>query len=348
MKQICSISLIAFCLCCFNLPMTAQVKTAEIKPTRYEVQNPLKTIAFGSCNNQKKEQKMWQFVLQNRPDLWIWLGDNIYGDTENMKLMKAKYIRQKSNNYYQHLRKKAHIIGIWDDHDYGKNDAGKEYPMKDASQQLMLNFLDVPQDAPERSRQGAYSSHTYGSGENEVKVILLDGRYFRDEVKKDGKKSIVNPTGDILGEAQWKWLEEELSNNSARLTIIGCGIQFIPEEHQYEKWAVFPTARKRFIGLLERCNPRNALLISGDRHIGEFSKIQLGNGEIVHEVTSSGLTHTYEELTDEPNQYRVGNIVNQLHFATINFDWVSQPAKINIELKGIDNKTYESLQLDLK
>jgi len=72
----------------------------------------------------------------------------------------------------------------------------------------MLDFLDVPASDPVRTQEGAYSSHVYGPKGQQVKVLLLDGRYFRDPLKKNGKDNVPDPSGDILGEAQWKWLEK--------------------------------------------------------------------------------------------------------------------------------------------
>ena len=141
--------------------------------------------------------------MAQKPDVWIWLGDNIYGDSEDVAVLKAKYDQQKSNPIYQQLRQSASIVGVWDDHDYGVNDGGKEYPRRKESQQLMLNFLDVPSNSPLRRQEGAYSVSEYGPKGQRVKVILLDGRYFRDPLKKEGKRNVPNPAGDILGEAQW-------------------------------------------------------------------------------------------------------------------------------------------------
>ncbi len=165
----------------------------------------LTTIAFGSCNKHDLPQPIWESVIQNQPDLWIWLGDIIYGDTENMETLKKKYDAQKSNIEYQKLVETCPVIGIWDDHDYGTNDGDKNYSKKEESKQLLLNFLDVSNKSPVRKREGAYQSFTFGKKDKKVKIILLDGRYFRDELKKDNsqkKRYLPNETGDVLGEAQ--------------------------------------------------------------------------------------------------------------------------------------------------
>ena len=77
-------------------------------------------IAFGSCNKMDKPQTMWEHINANNPNLWIWLGDIIYADTTNPKALSAKYKTLKTNPDYKKLRTKAQVVGIYDDHDYGK------------------------------------------------------------------------------------------------------------------------------------------------------------------------------------------------------------------------------------
>lgn len=298
------------------------------------------TIAFGSCSDQKRPQPLWDDILQQKPQVWIWLGDNIYGDSESMDTLQAKYNRQKSNPDYQKLRQATSVIGVWDDHDYGVNDGGKEYPRRKESQQLMLDFLDVGAKSPLRKQEGAYSVHTYGKKGQRVKVILLDGRYFRDPLKKEGRDNVPDPSGDLLGEAQWKWLEQELTHSDAEVHIIGCGIQFLPEEHPYEKWGNFPTSRKRLLDLLSRTKPKGALLISGDRHIAEVSKVAVaGLGYDLYDITSSGLTHV-SKPHEEPNKHRVGNMVAQLNYGLITINWDNKPLSATVKIKGDQDATY--------
>ena len=303
-------------------------------------QKPLTTIAFGSCSDQKRPQPLWDDIVAQKPDVWIWLGDNIYGDSESMDTLRAKYARQKSNPVYQQLRQSTPIIGVWDDHDYGVNDGGKEYPKRKESQQVMLDFLDVPANSPLRRQEGAYSARTYGPKGQRVKVILLDGRYFRDPLKKENKQNAPDPSGDMLGEAQWKWLEQQLTNSDADIHIIGCGIQFLPEEHIYEKWANFPTARQRFLDLLSKTKPKGAFLISGDRHMAEVSKVSVpGLDYDLFDITSSGLTHV-SAPHEEANRHRVGKIVSELNYGLITIDWRAKPITATVRINGDNQATY--------
>lgn len=306
----------------------------------------LSRIAFGSCNDEDEPQPMWKYIVENEADLWIWLGDMIYGDSDNPAVLAEKYQHQLANKEYQKLLKDVPIIGIWDDHDYGENDGDKNFEIKKESKELMVDFLNVPEDHNVHKREGAYQSYTFGEADKKVKVILLDARYFRDELKRNilgsGQRYNKNETGDILGETQWEWLEKELTDSDAAIHIIGSGIQIIPIEHNYEKWSNFPLAQQRLYDLINGTKPNRAVLLSGDRHIAEISKIQLDSLDYpLYDITSSGMTHSYEKVEQkgEPNQYRVNNILSgQKNFAQLEIDWSVTPPNITAEIRGLGNR----------
>lgn len=296
-------------------------------------------VAFGSCNKQYLPQPLWDEIIKNKPALWVWLGDNIYSDTEDMALMKTNYDSALANPGYQRLIKNTKVIGMWDDHDYGVNDGGKEYPKKEESKKMMFDFLGYPQSAPVRQRKGAYHSYTLSKNGRTIKVILLDTRYFRSPLKKLKGACVPSKRGTILGKAQWKWLKKELATSQADVNIIGSGIQIIPDEHRFEKWANFPKERRRLLGLIAKSKAKNTLLISGDRHIAEVSKHAYKNSaKPIYEITSSGLTHTWSKKRPYANQYREGELIIALNFGLLEFDWGSQP-KLIVKIKGKANQT---------
>lgn len=294
---------------------------------------------------------MWANILKNDPDLWVWLGDNIYGDSEDMSVMADKYRLQKFGAEYTALRDSVPVIGIWDDHDYGVNDGGKEYPMRDSSRALMLDFLDVPAQAPVRHRQGAYQAYTFGPKGKRTKIILLDTRYFRDKLEKStepGKRYQPNESGTILGQAQWDWLEDQLSDSEAQVHIIGSSIQILSAEHGYEKWANFPAERDRFLALLQKTKPAKTVLLSGDRHISELSRIDLqGLDYPLYELTSSGMTHTWSSVGEEPNQYRVSDLIAKLAYGLIRIDWSAEEPTLTLEVNGLKGANYLTRKLPL-
>lgn len=278
---------------------------------------PLERIAFGSCNNQDLPQPLWETIAAYQPQLWIWLGDNIYGDSEDMSVLAAKWDKQTSNPEYRKLT--CPVNGTWDDHDFGVNDGGKGYPMKAASQRLFLKFLDVPPDDPRWKQEGVYSSQTYGPPGEQVTVILLDVRTFRDKPKTDG---------NILGETQWAWLEKTLAESRAQIHLIASGSQILPTEHRFEKWSDYPKSRARILALLDKYKTAAPVFLTGDRHHAEISL--LDSPGPVHEVTSSSLTHSRKGNASEPNALRVGAVFTENNFGTITIDWKSRDASLAI------------------
>ncbi|PJJ48115.1 alkaline phosphatase D family protein [Hymenobacter chitinivorans] len=308
------------------------------------------TLAFGSCNRVELPQPLWPVIAADKPDVWLWLGDNIYGDTNDMQVLKRKYDAQFNLPAYQQFRRQVPtIIGTWDDHDYGRNDAGREYPFKTESQQLALDFLQEPAGSARRRQPGLYAAYTYRVGSKKVKVILLDNRYFLDPLERNFDRTYQpNTTGDILGAAQWRWLEQQLRGSDADVHIIGGGIQFLPQQHPYEKWANFPAARQRLLSLLVTSRAKGVVLLSGDRHIGEVSKITLaGRAQPIYEVTASGLTHSATQNAEEPNQYRVGPLVNQKHYGLLRFRQQGKKLLATALLKGEDGRAFFSQEWEV-
>lgn len=287
---------------------------------------PITTIAFGSCNDEDKPQPLWPVIAAENPDLWIWTGDNIYADTEDPAEFRAKYDKQLANPAYVAFTQAVPMLtGTWDDHDYGLNDGGAEYSQKDLAKQEMYRFLGVPADDPSVSRPGTHRAYLYGPEGRRVKVLLLDTRWFRDPIERTtGPEAtyIPNESGTMLGEAQWAWLEEELSRNEAQVHVIVSSIQLIASEHRFEKWANFPAEQQRFYRLLETTRPAMPIVVSGDRHAGEISVVELnGLGQPLYDITSSGLTNVWSRMFDERNSRALGPKVIEQNYGRIRIDW---------------------------
>ena len=271
--------------------------------------------------------------------MWVWGGDNIYADTNNMHKMKRMYKTQKKLQGYRKLITKVPILATWDDHDYGKNDAGVEFKMKDESQQLFLDFLNVPKNSSRREQKGVYHSKVFKTENGNVKVIILDTRYFRTSLTKGTNGQRFQPNqyneGTILGKTQWKWLTNELTNSTATFTVVVSSIQVLSKEHGFEKWANFPHEVDKLFGLIKKSTNTNVILLSGDRHISEFSKTTIKELSYpIIDFTSSGLTHAYSSFTSEKNNFRVGSVVNSLSYGTLLLDLKTK--KATFQMRGKD------------
>lgn len=294
------------------------------------------TIAFGSCNKTSIPNLLWDDIERTNPNVWIWGGDNIYADTDDMQKLRSMYNEQKTIAGYKKLVATVAVIGTWDDHDYGLNDGGTEFSAKKESQQAFLDFMDVAADSPRRTQEGVYASHIYTTAEGSVKVIVLDTRYFRTALTPDmetKKRTKPNEYGEgtVLGTAQWAWLENELTSSQADFNIIVSSIQVLSNEHGFESWGNFPHEVDRFKRTIVESKANGVLVLSGDRHISEISITDLANVSYpLIDFTSSGLTHAYKSFTGEPNPFRVGKVVSTESFGTVVLNFKTKTAVLQM------------------
>lgn len=275
-------------------------------------------VSFGSCSDQDEDQGYWDKILEKNPNVWIWLGDAIYADTKDLDLFKTKYQKLLTNPHYSKFSSQVQITGTWDDHDYGENDAGSEYPLKNQSRDLFWDFMGFPASSAFRFQKGIYRSETWSVVGQKVKLIILDERTFRDPLKKEGG-SYEETNGDMLGEEQWAWFEKELKeSDDFSVLLIASGTQFLNDRHPFEKWSNFPKSRERFMNLLKESKVPAKIILSGDRHFAEFAKYDLDSGNTLYELTASGLTHSYLGAV-EYNPYRVGSLWNKTNYGSLDF-----------------------------
>ncbi len=289
-------------------------------------------IAFGSCARSIKPQPILNTIVDTDPDLFIYLGDNIYADTRLAPLMKAKYTQLAIKRPFRRLRANVPVVATWDDHDFGGNDDGVENRFKTVSEAIFLDFWRVPSDSPRRSRPGIYGHHIFADGDRRLQLILLDTRYFRDKATKNRRKDIKgpgakyrrrykpdpDPENTMLGEAQWAWLEERL-RDSADITIIASSTQFAHAYNGLESWNNFPSEKNRMFELIRTTNAQGVLFLSGDVHWGEISVEPKAVDYPIYDVTSSGLTQIHDWASS--NKKRVGKPVKELHFGLLEIGW---------------------------
>jgi alkaline phosphatase D len=316
-------------------------------------------IAFGSCASQDRDQPIWENVISHAPDLFLFIGDNIYADTEDMSVMKDKYARLAAKPGYQNLLNTSKVLSVWDDHDYGVNDGDVRYPKKEESEKIFLDFFNVDENSPRRKRPGIYGAEMFGESGKKVQVILLDTRYFKDpqvpnnaSTEEKIEQNIIGwylPTDDttttILGEAQWEWLDKQLQKE-ADLRIIASSIQVISYEKGMESWGNFPHERQRLFNLIEKNNANGVIFISGDVHFSEVSSTNEG-AYTFYDFTSSGLTHAGEAGARAVNSYRVGNAYAEPNFGLINIDWSQKNPLITMQTISTDNKVKVEQEIKL-
>lgn len=307
---------------------------------------PAKTrIAFGSCMHQDKPKPVLEVATASAPDLFAFMGDNIYGDTFDIGVMQAKYDKLAASPEFQALRAAVPaVIATWDDHDYGANDAGKEYPQKAESKELFLDFWKEPADSPRRARPGLYTSYMIEAPGGTLQILLLDTRWFRDPLdpNSDPTKWLndYQPTTDttrtMLGDEQWAWLEEELTKPAA-VRIVGTSTQFGHEYNGWESWNNLPHERQKMVELIAKTGAEAALFLSGDSHWGELSRLETAAGYPLYDLTSSGITETWPEIPENAN--RVGPAVPENNYGFVEITWGETEHQISLGLVDVDGVT---------
>ena len=321
-------------------------------------QKPVVTkIAFGSCGWQDEPQPVLALAAEQKPDAFIFLGDNIYGDTESMDTLQAKYNKWGAMEEYKKLDSTTKIFATWDDHDYGWNDSGKWYPYKKESKEIFLTFFKEPPESERRKHEGIYHTEYVKAGDKTIQVILLDVRTFRnnlllyDTSAKLPRESyfytpdyIPHRSSDstLLGDEQWKWLEGELAK-AADLRLICSGSQFSIEYNGYEAWANFPHEQKRMLELIAKTKANGVIFLTGDVHYAEISKLEEQGLYPIYDITASGITSTWDFAT--LNKNRIEGPVMDNHFGLLTIEWQTDPA---IRMEIIDKYRNSRIEYTIK
>ena len=308
----------------------------------------LQRIAFGSCHRQRQPAPIFATLADWQPELFVMLGDNVYADTDDPVVIAACWQALDALPDFARLRASTHLLATWDDHDYGLNDAGADYSQRDASQDCFLDFMEVAQDDPRREREGVYHAEVFGTPGRRVQVILLDTRYHRSPlVLNQGERPngryvpSEDPTATVLGEAQWGWLEEQL-RQPAELRLIGSSIQLLSDEHGWETWGNFPAERNRMLSLIARTGAEGVVFLSGDRHASEFSvRPPVHDGMSprypLYDLTSSSLNQP-RAWGPERNPWRLGDLVFDANFGTIEIDWSAEPVQVSFGIRAANGE----------
>jgi alkaline phosphatase D len=336
-------------------PGGAAVPAAAGRPDRHPAEDRLLTrIAWGSCAKEDQPQPIWDAVLASRPDLFLFLGDNVYGDTRDITVLKGKYAQLGAKPGFQALKAAVPLAATWDDHDYGENDAGADYPMKEASREAFCDFWGEAADSPRRTRDGIYTAYVFGPPGRRVQVILPDLRYNRTPIPKlelgveykpwaealhkagrqvPGPYARENDHGaSMLGEAQWQWLEAQL-RVPAEVRIFASSLQVVADFPGWEGWTVYARDHQRLVQAIRANDARGLFCLSGDTHYGEVSCLDVNVPYPLWDFTSSGLTEVWP--VEPPNANRLGPILREQNFGFIDINWKGMAPRVTVQVRDV-------------
>ena len=346
------------------LMFSAAVFSSAAEPTWQPLPTgPVQRIAFGSCAKHWQPQTIWEGVLAQKPDLFLFLGDNIYADTDGKTAwqvskgqLTGEWNRLADKPEFQKARTAMPFMATWDNHDYGSHAGGAEHPVKAEAKECFLTFFEEPKDSLRWKRSGIYDSKIIGPEGKRVQVILLDTKFNRSAFKKDptpkedrlkvgkvgGYLPDEDPAKTHLGAEQWAWLIEELKK-PAELRLVCSSIQVIPNQKGMDEWGNFPRERQRLVDLLGKTN--GAVLLSGNVHFAEISQLSDGPTYPLTELTSSGMTHIEELYGKAPNRFRLGQPLIELNFGLVEVNW--ETSQVKLSACNVDGRVMISKKLSL-
>ncbi|MEL1249711.1 alkaline phosphatase D family protein [Aurantiacibacter gilvus] len=311
-------------------------------------------FAFGSCNSQDHTQAIWSSIAASHPQAFIAMGDNIYGETGEgegpvMPTLVEGYRTQMTSAPFMQLRREVPMMVTWDDNDYGKNDGGASFELRETSEGLFEHFWHMPAEV--RGRPGLYQSTTIGPAGRRVQFIVLDTRFFRSDFLRWGPETpsgryTVNtdPDATMLGAAQWDWLEQELAE-PADLRVVVSSVQVLSEAHGWEAWDKLPLERTRLLDMLTSRAGGGLVLLTGDRHAAAFYETEW-QGERITEFTASALNRprpggTEQATAREPDPLRLTPFIGEANFGSMVIDWSQR--KLAMAIVAADGTPVETL-----
>lgn len=323
-----------------------------------------KTIAFGSCANQTQPQPIWRSIVEANPDVFVFMGDNIYATLPDQKgTLADQYRILNMISEYREAREKIPFLAIWDDGDLGTRDGGADAPTKAEAQKAFLDYWVYLRNSLPLKRDGLYHSKIMGglvTGKRRkringptVHVIVLDTRSFRSPLKKvpnpdKPESQLIEPNTDsgatVLGRDQWAWFEEQLKV-PADIRIVVSSIQVIAADHPYEKWANFPKERERFFELLKKTKAKNVVVLSGDRHMGAIAKAELKGWGTLYDVTASSINRPATIPPESDPAYLMPSYTQE-NFGLAHIDFKRKTMKV--ELKDLKGQTVQSVDIPLR
>lgn len=339
-----------------DLPKAPPGKALPDKTTR------ISKVLLASCMDEEKEAAPAMRSLTNEAaDLLLMVGDNVYGDMNgrayvnndaDLKEMRASFADLAAREDFKTLRSKIPMMVAWDDHDFGANDGGKDFPFKGLSERIHEHFWGLTgEDVGQWP--GTYYARTFGPEGERVQVIMLDTRFFRSSLTptdnwgaKGKERYLPAPPGsmqDMLGAAQWTWLENQLQQ-PADIRLIASSIQVMPTVHGWEAWSTMPDERQRLFNLIKRTGAKGVVFLSGDRHAAYLYKEDGILPYTAHELTSSSLNVSFASELDEMDRRQKGAAYAPENYGAVEIDWDAR--QLHLKVKDNTGATVRQNSLD--
>jgi alkaline phosphatase D len=298
----------------------------------------LTAIAFGSCQTAERDLPILDRIVTERPQLMVYLGDNVYGDAfaGDMSLpeLRTQYARMSARPEFQRLRAATPMLATWDDHDMAWNDGGRDFTGREMAQRIFERFWGM-EDAF-IGQDGIWHARTFGPEGRRVQFIMLDTRSGRSPLTRlpqatpKGRYARSDDANQrMLSDAQWTWLEAQL-REPAHIRFVVSSVQVLADGHAWEAWHAMPREQARLHETVRRSGAKGVVFISGDRHLAALYRQQGPIGYPAFEMTTSSLNLSFRETSDEMSSNQIGDAYAPINFGMARIDWEARALTLQI------------------
>jgi alkaline phosphatase D len=281
------------------------------------------------------DSSIFETMAKENAAFMLWTGDAWYSREVDYFSEWGLWYRASHDRAVPVLQKFLRSMpqfAMWDDHDYGPNNIGKNYILKDVSRNVFNKYFCNPSSG--ENGQGIYTMNSWG----DVDIFMTDDRWWRshDELKDsvDGKP---NKDKTMLGAQQMEWLKNSLLYSNATFKIIAVGSQVLNPVSTYETWWKFPAEYEEIMNFIKEYKINGVIFLTGDRHHSEIIKMDRPGTYPLYDITVSPLTSGTHSFSgkEKNNPYRVLGVDEKQNYARFSFSGIRGSRKLKIEFLGI-------------
>ena len=281
------------------------------------------------------DSSIFQTMAKEKSAFMLWLGDAWYTREVDYYSEWGLWYRASHDRavpIMQDFLKAMPQLATWDDHDYGPNDIGTNYVLKEPSRNVFMKYFCNPSYG--ENGQGLYTMTSWG----DVDIFITDDRWWRSADRlKDSVNGKPNPEKQMLGKQQIDWLKNSLLYSTATFKIIAVGSQVLNPVSPFDKWADFPAEYYDIMHFLEEYKINGVVFLTGDRHHSEIIKVERPGTYALYDVTVSPLTsgtHAFGSA-EKNNPYRVIGIDEKQNYGRFSFSGPRGSRKLTVEFLGV-------------
>ena len=281
------------------------------------------------------DSSIFETMAKEKAAFMLWLGDEWYTrevDYYSEWGMWYRASHDKAMPVLQNFWKAMPQFAMWDDHDYGPNNFGKSYILKETSRTVFNKYFCNPSAG--ENGQGIYTMNSWGDAD----IFMTDDRWWRsaDEMRDsvDGKP---NPDKKMLGAQQMDWLKNSLLYSSATFKIIAVGSQVLNPVSPYETWWKFPAEYDELMSFIKEYKINGVIFLTGDRHHSEIIKVDRPGTYPLYDITVSPLTSGTHSFggSEKNNPYRILGIDQKQNYGRFSFSGIRGSRKLTVEFLGL-------------